>query len=172
MTYSLKNVKTFRGMEGQGFNATLYRDGQRIGTVDDAGQGGCLDFHFSDHSHPFGPQAHGEGAKLRDYCEALPEQPAETIEGMWHVEARPETPDSFICDLFDAFMRERDLTRLLKKIVMKVPGDAVGEFRTFPAKFPPTPANLATAAAKNPDAIILNRLAFAEALAIYSEAAA
>ena len=32
--YELKNVKTFRGMEGcGGFTATLYKDGKKIGEV-------------------------------------------------------------------------------------------------------------------------------------------
>jgi len=42
--YSLKNIKTFRSMEGQGFNSTLYKDGKKLCNVDDEGVGGCLDF--------------------------------------------------------------------------------------------------------------------------------
>jgi len=42
--YSLKNIKTFRSMEGEGFNSTLYKDGKKLCNVDDEGVGGCLDF--------------------------------------------------------------------------------------------------------------------------------
>jgi len=38
--YSVKNVKSFMGHEGMGFNCTLYRNGKRVGTcLDDAGGG-------------------------------------------------------------------------------------------------------------------------------------
>ena len=40
--YSVRNIKTFRGMEGSGVNSTLYKDGKKACTVDDEGSGGCL----------------------------------------------------------------------------------------------------------------------------------
>ena len=46
--YNVKNVKFFRGMEGQGFNSTLYRGNIKVADVDDDGNGGC--FHFYYHS--------------------------------------------------------------------------------------------------------------------------
>jgi hypothetical protein len=42
--YSVKNLRTFRGMEGTGVNSTLYENGKKIGNVDDEGSGGCLRF--------------------------------------------------------------------------------------------------------------------------------
>jgi len=50
--YTVKNVKTFRGMEGIGFNASLYRDGKRVATVDDSAHGGCYDWHWLDFKMP------------------------------------------------------------------------------------------------------------------------
>jgi hypothetical protein len=39
--YSVKNVKSFVGMEGYGFNCTLYRNGKKVGIcIDDASGGG------------------------------------------------------------------------------------------------------------------------------------
>ena len=42
MGYSVKGVKTFQGMEGRGYNATLYRDNKAVALIiDDASGGGC-----------------------------------------------------------------------------------------------------------------------------------
>ena len=46
MSYTIKGVKTFRGMEGQGFNATLCRDGKPVAHVDDEGCGGCYNWRW------------------------------------------------------------------------------------------------------------------------------
>ncbi len=43
--YSIKNLKTFRGMEGTGVNSTLYENGKKLCDVDDDGNGGCLNFY-------------------------------------------------------------------------------------------------------------------------------
>jgi hypothetical protein len=44
--YQLKNVKPFDSPEGGGFNATLYRDGKRVGSVHDGGYGGCYQYNW------------------------------------------------------------------------------------------------------------------------------
>jgi uncharacterized membrane protein YfhO len=43
--YSIKNLRTFRGMEGTGVNSTLYENGKKLCNVDDDGNGGCLNFY-------------------------------------------------------------------------------------------------------------------------------
>jgi hypothetical protein len=42
--FEIKNLKTFRGMEGSGINSTLYENGKKVCNCDDSGDGGCLDF--------------------------------------------------------------------------------------------------------------------------------
>jgi hypothetical protein len=42
--YSVKKLRTFRGMEGDGVNSTLYENGEAVCDVDDDGNGGCLNF--------------------------------------------------------------------------------------------------------------------------------
>ena len=42
--FEIKNLKTFRGMEGSGINSTLYENGKKLCNCDDDGNGGCLDF--------------------------------------------------------------------------------------------------------------------------------
>ena len=46
--YTVKGVKSFRGMEGYGFNATLYNGSKRIAFVIDEGRGGGLLFRYFD----------------------------------------------------------------------------------------------------------------------------
>lgn len=46
--YSLKGVKTFRGMDGHGLNATLCRDGKAVAFLVDEGSGGMLYFDWTD----------------------------------------------------------------------------------------------------------------------------
>ena len=52
MNYEVKNVKGFMGEDCPGFNATLYRDGQKVATVIDSGNGGMTDFHWVDGQAP------------------------------------------------------------------------------------------------------------------------
>ncbi len=42
----LKNIKTFQGMEGSGYNATLYLNGKRVAFVIDEGCGGSPHFQW------------------------------------------------------------------------------------------------------------------------------
>lgn len=42
--FTIKGLKFFRGMEGDGFNATLLKDGRRVCFVIDEGNGGMLNY--------------------------------------------------------------------------------------------------------------------------------
>lgn len=44
--YSLTGIKSFRGMEGLGLNATLLRDGKKVAFIMDDGNGGEYRFEF------------------------------------------------------------------------------------------------------------------------------
>jgi hypothetical protein len=61
--YSVRNVKTFTGMEGPGFNATLCRDGKPVAMVIDDASGGCFDFQWL---------VPGEAAHLEAICKQMP----------------------------------------------------------------------------------------------------
>jgi hypothetical protein len=56
--YSLKGVKTFRGMDGEGLNATLYRGDKKVAFILDEGCGGEMRFDFYDQMH--GRSAEGD----------------------------------------------------------------------------------------------------------------
>jgi hypothetical protein len=49
--YSLRGVKTFRGMDGEGLNATLLRNGKAVCDLLDEGCGGEMRFHWFDQKH-------------------------------------------------------------------------------------------------------------------------
>ncbi len=42
MSYEIKGLKTFNGMEGKGYNANLFRDGKKVAEVIDSGDGGMV----------------------------------------------------------------------------------------------------------------------------------
>lgn len=42
MSYEIKNLKTFNGREGKGYNANLLRDGKKVAELIDSGDGGMV----------------------------------------------------------------------------------------------------------------------------------
>jgi hypothetical protein len=44
MKYELKGLKTFRGIEGNGYNVSVYRNGEKAFMVIEDGSGGCCHF--------------------------------------------------------------------------------------------------------------------------------
>lgn len=44
--YELRSVKMHQGREWEGFNANIYKDGNKIGSAYDSGDGGCVDIYF------------------------------------------------------------------------------------------------------------------------------
>jgi hypothetical protein len=49
-TFELKAIKEFKGDEGYGMNANLYRNGTKVASIIDHGDGGILSFNFDDRS--------------------------------------------------------------------------------------------------------------------------
>lgn len=49
--YTLRKVKTFRGMDGEGLNAELCRDGKPVAFVMNEGSGGMTHFDWLDRKH-------------------------------------------------------------------------------------------------------------------------
>lgn len=50
MKYELKNIKTLNTHEGMAWTATVYRDGKRIGTAEDRGDGGSTWLYVSNYA--------------------------------------------------------------------------------------------------------------------------
>jgi hypothetical protein len=114
--YTVRNVKTFIGMEGQGFNATLCRDGKPIAFVIDDANGGC--FHFQWNSRD-------EEKSLESVCKELP--PTQ-FEGM----TITYNPDMLLTRLIDEHLNGKRLERIAKgKTLFRVKGDDPEEWRTL-----------------------------------------
>lgn len=77
--YSVKNVKSFQGREGYGFECSLYRDGKKIGTVTDTANGGCYDFYLKGN----------EDTLLNLYCLQLQAEAIEEDAEQWEKDLYP-----------------------------------------------------------------------------------
>lgn len=125
--YSVRKVKTFEGMEGQGFNAELMRDGRPVAFVIDEASGGEYHFDWYD-------QSHGESAEeklLTDFCAQLPK---EKLGPEFCSAAGDEIavdPDMYVGRLVDEYEDAKRLVRLCRtRLLFRVKGDTPGEYRT------------------------------------------
>ena len=113
-TYTVKNVKTFQGREGNGFDCSLYCDGKKIGKAVDTADGGPFQFYLDA----------GHEGLLDAYCETLPFLP-------WGFEAKNLDPrgmsqdkDIFVGELVETFLQNRDMkTRCRTHIVFTLKSD-------------------------------------------------
>ena len=120
--YSIKNVKTFRGMEGQGFNADLYKDGKKIAFVMDSAQGGCLDFEWIDRK---------EEKIINDYAKTLPKSKTFGIE----IEM---DADIIIDNLVNDYLLDKEYKRKCKNnVVFKTKEDEEGSYNVVKAEYNP-----------------------------------
>jgi len=141
MAYSVGNIKTFKGMEGAGFNAVLYRDGKKVAFVIDSGNGGECDFQWKDlespkvdinitidDGKPHTFKGTPEEKILYEYLETLPREPSE-----YFPEGHKTDPDIFVEKLLNKFESERWLKRSLRKKYLFQIGDKIGseEYQTF-----------------------------------------
>jgi hypothetical protein len=123
--WHVKNVKTFVGMEGGGFNCTLYHGKKKVALVIDDASGGPLMFHWEDQA---------ARQQFDAYCLTLPKWGAEYGE----TELHSATPDTAICQMVDEYENDRRFRRHCKtKILFKQPTDGLGEgqWRTLKGAF-------------------------------------
>lgn len=175
-SYTLTGIKTFRGMEGYGINATIRRDGKPVAFVMDHGDGGMMqvDFRnpgqspvsFQKHADTWqSEQATAEKAAL-DWLANDPEaQSARDFDAeltaKYPDSHRPPTGASALEDWINAkvdqWEQAREKARMdrlaTQKTLFRLPGDKDGEWRYF--KQPPsTPGLLDHLKKKYPTAIL------------------
>jgi hypothetical protein len=136
--YEVKGIKTFRGMEGGGYNATLYRSGKRVAAVIDDASGGPLMVDWADWKKPriavktskYGGkykatvQMTPEEKALHDYASSLPPLKSSIVSD--------EEPDGIVMEMdSELFIEElvnqalllRDLQKLTRgKLAFEVDG--------------------------------------------------
>jgi hypothetical protein len=113
--YSVKNIKQFKGMEGGGFNATLYLNGKKLGEVINSGECGCNRYYIP----------HSDMKNL--------ENTARSIMGEGF-----EVEDQFIGQILDDTLNDKSFRRHCKtKVLVTVKGDKANVYRTFNVKYTP-----------------------------------
>lgn len=133
--YSVKGVKSFRGMEGYGFNAVLYRDGKKIALVIDEGNGGSMIFEWTS-----GPRWDNfETKSLQEYAKSLPPLPADPAWGTG-AEPLPMNDELLVAELVSEFEFQQKTRRQLKKKTLFQVGKEIGsdEFRQISSPFSAT----------------------------------
>lgn len=136
--YSVKGVKNFRGNEGYGFNATLYKDGKAIAFVIDDANGGCYSYEWKDKDAEAALDAYVKTLpKVHDFGMEL------TVDADW-----------FVSDLVEDYNLEKDAAKMVKgKVAMLKDGKI---YTVKPNLGAITPQFLELVAKKNPTATILN----------------
>lgn len=74
LNITLRNLKTFNGLEGAGFSATMYVNGELTADVIDDANGGCYSIHVA-YDRKAQKQVAGAAERLQqaeDFCKTLP----------------------------------------------------------------------------------------------------
>lgn len=141
--YTVKGVKSFRGNEGYGFNATLYKDGKAIAFVYDDANGGCYSYEWKDES-------------------AI--APLEELAKQSHPDLKFEQMDAFVGALIDEVLLAKDAAKLVKgKVAILKDGKL---YTVKPKNGVVTPEFVALVRQKNAGAKVLNGLPESELVAI------
>jgi hypothetical protein len=153
--YSVKNVKTFRGMDTEGFNATLCREKVKVAECVNDGHGGETFFRWFDYDAPrvliaiFVREREGETREISvtpeealfyQYCQSLPDYTLYVgIEGTAPVH-RVHSPDIVIDELVNDFINARRFKRLCKNHIvfrMEARSYTEGEWDSIKTVFSP-----------------------------------
>lgn len=124
--YTVSSVKTFRAMEGEGFNATLLRNGKRVATIINEGTGGPTYAAWEDAREPLvqgdyrtfdgkiGQRAMTPEEAILNSVAVL--QPAEKVE--WCEELQPVTEESLLDEIAQhAICAKRLRSMMAKRLV-------------------------------------------------------
>lgn len=109
--YSLKALKTFPGMEGEGFDAQLVRDGRAVAHVHDDGNGGMIFIDWTDREH-------GESAHEKAFDAFIESErakiPADQKNEYGMLEREIFDGETFVSDLVDQTTLDRRFKRSCK----------------------------------------------------------
>ena len=147
MKYELKAVKTFRGMEGQGFNANLYRDGKKVALVMDSAHGGCYDYEWT---------SKDERKIFDDYIETLPP----SLEDWMNGKPMKAFDDGVVSDLLNEYYLAKDAKRVIRNGSFFVPSKM--ELRKYTGSI--TEAKRQHAKKKYPDCLFFDTMTLEQAM--------
>lgn len=152
MQITLKNLKHIEALseETHCFSATVYIDGKKAGTVQNAGHGGPNDYH---------PWSLAE--QLDAYGKTLPKLTGYGME-------IDQCADTIIGDLVNAMLAEKHTKQQLNKHILFVEDEAMYQYNIKLAGRTPDQREFAYAKVreKHPRAVILNALPLDEAVTL------
>ena len=136
--YEVKNVKTFTGREGQGFECTLYRNGKSVAKVVNTADGGEIDIYWNDTKagrveintinymeEPHTYNGTPEEKILMEYLLTIPKYPCLWEEGKFNY----YTAGIFLEEMVENFMFRKDIIRKMKtKVIFRLPTYKDGEY--------------------------------------------
>lgn len=119
LNLEIKSLKTFRGMEGSGYNASVYSNGKKVFDVIDDATGGEL---MIDAIGEAGKKAEAE---LKALCATLPKDESYGV-------AIDITVDIYLDDLINEYNLQKKLARCRAKATpFRLPGDSEDGYRTI-----------------------------------------
>lgn len=165
MKIELKNIKhsEFASQETNCYQATIYIDGKKVGTVENDGHGGC------DNVHPW-----QVAQQIDAYAKTLPKTVCSFIDPETAKPAEMEqTHETIFGDILTSWLMSKDLKRLMSKRIVFVKEDG-NVYETKALKADQLKLNLAQSRLleKLNAKTILNLLPFDQALNIYRGASA
>ena len=139
MKIELRNIKyaAFASQETSCYEATIYIDGQKVGTVENNGHGGC------DHIHP-----HAVEQRINEW-------------------AAPDDAEIIFGKLLNTWLQERDLKRAMSRRILFRRDGRLMETNAHSAAELKARLGQTDLAEKLRAEVILNLLPFADASAIY-----
>lgn len=164
-TYTVKGIKTFVGMEGHGYNASLYRDGKLVAFVIDDASGGSLQIEWKDVSEglvevetkdykgdPWVVKMTNEEKALHEHATSLPPSVCDWIDPDTGRPAELSmTSELFIEGLVNDALLLKDVAKMTRGKVA-----FVRDGKLYTVKCEPTVANIAKVKERNPGAVVLN----------------
>jgi|GEM_PF-2141678 len=130
--YEVKNVKSFRGTEGHGFNATLYRYGKKVALVYDMADGGPINYDWVSKEEEVAFDSYLSSTPKDDSVVMLFEERKKQEGNEWMSDL-DITGDIYVSNLVDLFESLKWLKRNCRgKILFRTTEDDEGSYRTIP----------------------------------------
>lgn len=166
MKIELKGIKHYPSLseETNCYEASLYVDGKKIGTVSNRGTGGCDSFYGD----------HAACAAANDWCKA--NLPTYTFEIGGEHHTNPTDIEMHCASLLEDHIVTKELTAAMKKTALFILSDERGLYRTgYKAQRgakpkAPDEALFDHVRKKHHGAVILNTMPLADAIAAYRNA--
>lgn len=121
--YTVTKIKTFRGREGHGLNATLCRDGNAVAFILDDGNGGMVDFDWAD-------QKHGESAEEAMFqafiAATVPPDPKDEDSTLDAATLRQFAMENWVNTEVDSLQHDKRLRKACKTKTLFQVGDKIG----------------------------------------------